>query len=78
MDKTFNSILSITIVPQAVALISEKEGINEIDAMETFYQSKVYALLSDEETKVWHYSPLTIYGMWKTENATGKVIFPEE
>ena len=35
-------------------------------------------LLSKEETKMWHYSPMTIYMMWKHEKETGKVVFPEE
>lgn len=43
-----------------------------------FYQSETYALLEKEETKIWHYSPLTIYHIWKTERKTGKIELPEE
>lgn len=78
MDEKFNSILSITIIPQTVALIAEKEQIDEMKAMDEFYQSKVYAELSEEETKMWHYSPLTIYTMWKHEKETGEILYPEE
>ena len=78
MDEKFNSILSITIIPQTVALIAEKEKIDEMKAMDEFYQSKVYAKLSEEETKMWHYSPLTIYMMWKHEKETGEILYPEE
>lgn len=78
MDEKFNSILSITIIPQTVALIAEKEKIDEMKAMDEFYQSKVYAKLSEEETKMWHYSPLTIYTMWKHEKETGEILYPEE
>lgn len=77
MDQKFNSILSISLIPQIVSLIAEKENIDEILAINKFYQSKVYEVLSIEETKVWHYSPLTIYMMWKQENETGEIIFPE-
>lgn len=78
MDEKFNSILSIAIIPQTVALIAEKEKIDEMKAMDEFYQSDVYAKLSEEETKMWHYSPLTIYTMWKHEKETGEILYPEE
>lgn len=78
MDGKFNSILSIAIIPQTVALIAEKEKIDEMKAMDEFYQSDVYAKLSEEETKIWHYSPLTIYTMWKHEKETGEILYPEE
>ncbi len=78
MDEKFNTVLSIALIPQTVALIAEKEGLDDITAMNEFYQSKVYDLLSKEETKMWHYSPMTVYMMWKHEKETGKVIFPEE
>ena len=78
IDKKFNSLLSIAIIPQTISIIAEKEGVDEIKAMNEFYQSKVYSLLSDEETKMWHYSPMTVYTMWKHEKETGEVVFPQE
>lgn len=78
MDEKFNTILSIVLIPQIVSLIVDKEELDDITAMNEFYKSQVYDLLSKEETKMWHYSPLTIYMMWKDEKETGKVIFPEE
>ena len=78
MDKKFDSILSIALIPQTVALIVEKDGVNDITAINEFYQSKIYDLLSKEETKMWHYSPMTVYMMWKHEKETGEIVFPEE
>ncbi len=78
MDEKFNSILSITLIPQTVALIAEKEGLDDITAVNEFYQSEVYDLLSNEETKMWHYSPMTVYMMWKHEKESGEIAFPEE
>ncbi len=78
MDEKFNSILSIALIPQTVALIAEKCGLDDITAINEFYQSKVYDLLSNEETKMWHYSPMTVYMIWKHEKETGEVVFPEE
>ena len=78
MDEKFNSILSIALIPQIVDLIVEREKFDDILALNEFYQSKVYELLSNEETKLWHYSPLTIYMMWKQEKETSEIIFPED
>ncbi len=78
MDEKFNSVLSIALIPQTVALIVERDGLDDISAINEFYQSKVYDLLSKEETKMWHYSPLTVYMMYKHEKETGEVVFPEE
>lgn len=78
MDEKFNSILSIALIPKTIDLIVENLGRDDITAINEFYQSKVYDLLSKEETKMWHYSPMTIYMMWKHERETGEIIFPEE
>lgn len=78
MDEKFNAVLSIALIPQTVALIAEKHGLDDITAMNEFYQSKVYDILSEEGTKLWHYSPLTVYMMWKHEKETGEILFPED
>lgn len=77
-DKKFHALLSAILIPQIVDLIAEKESVDDITAVNVFYQSEIYALLEKEETKVWHYSPLTIYNIWKTEKETGKIELPEE
>ena len=78
MEEKFNTILSIALIPQIIALIVEKDDLDDISAIREFYKSQVYELLSKEETKLWHYSPLTIYTMYKTEKETGEIVFPEE
>lgn len=78
VNDKFNSILSIALIPHTVALIADKENLDEIAAINEFYQSKVYELLSKEETKMWHYSPQALYMMWKHEKETGEILFPEE
>ena len=77
MDEKFNTILSIVLIPQIIDIIVNKDQIDEISAINDFYQSKTYEYLSKEETKMWHYSPMTIYLVWKHEKETGKIIFPE-
>lgn len=78
MDEKFQAILGVAVVPATVALIVEKEGMDEVSAIRAFYGSKTYESLADEATKVWHFSPLTLYWMWKGEQETGQVLFPEE
>ena len=38
----------------------------------------VYALLEQEETKLWHFSPLTLFNMFDEEQKTGRFTLPEE
>lgn len=78
MDEKFNAILSVALIPQVLDLIVNKENIGENDAIIKFYTSKTYELLSNESTKLWHYSPLTIYLIWKSEQNNGEISFPEE
>ena len=77
MDEKFSAILSVALLPQIISILAEKEGKSEIEATEIFYRSETYKYLSEEETKVWHYSPLTIYRIWKSEEQTGSPVFPE-
>ncbi len=78
MDEKFQSILSVALIPQIVALIAVREKMGEDEAMEAFYRSETYELLSREETKLWHYSPLTLCRIWEQERQTGALVFPEE
>ena len=50
-----------------------------IDAkFSTILRTAIVPQVIDEETKMWHFSPLTIFNIWKEEKETGKVVFPEE
>ncbi|MBR2300889.1 MAG: hypothetical protein IKA41_02940 [Bacteroidaceae bacterium] len=74
--KKFEGLL-ILIVPQVVGLIVKNCGLDEMTATTLFYKSRVYALLEQEETKMWHYSPLTLFNMYNEERETGNIMFPE-
>lgn len=69
--------LLILIVPQVVALIVQNTDLNELAASQAFYESEVYALLEQEDTKLWQLSPQTLFHMYEEETATGKITFPE-
>ena len=73
----FSALLSV-IVPPVVELIAERKGIPETAATESFYRSTVYARLSDETSKLWHYSAETLYTMYDVEVSGREIEFPEE
>ena len=73
----FSAILSV-IVPPVVELISKRMGLPEPKAAEAFYRSKVYAKLSDETSKLWHYSAETLFAMYGDEIAGREIEYPEE
>lgn len=76
-ENQFNSLLAL-IVPQIVAKIVENSNISDIDAINKFYSSRLYSELADEESKLWHYSPLLLYTMYQDELLTGTYYYPEE
>ena len=78
MDKKKFESMLILIVPAVVKLIVENKNLDEIEASDVFYQSKVYEKLEQEDTKLWHLSPLTLYNMFEEEQKTGEITFPEE
>lgn len=76
-QKKFEAVLKL-LIPQVIHLITEKKNIDEVTASRDFYNSKVYELLENEKTKLWHFSPLTLFNMYEDETKIGDVIFPEE
>lgn len=77
MDQKFEAIL-ILLVPQIIQLIIENYEIDEVTASRKFYESEVYSLLEQEESKLWHFSPLTLFNMYEEERKTGSFVIPEE
>ena len=76
-DKKFEAILTL-LVPQVIQLICENDSVDEVTAAREFYESKVYSLLEQEDTKLWHFSPLTLFNMYDEEKKTGNFEIPEE
>ena len=58
--KKFHTFIYL-ITKRVVSLIVEKEHFSEIEAIHSFYQSEVYDLLAQEETKYWWLSPEVLY-----------------
>lgn len=76
-NKKFESML-ILIVPEVVRLIVKNYKLSEIEASEKFYNSELYEKLEQEETKLWHLSPVMLFNMFDEEQKTGTITYPEE
>ncbi len=66
------------LVPQVIHLITENSSYDEITAATEFYGSDSYALLEQEDTKLWNFSPLTLFHMFSEEKKMGRFEIPEE
>lgn len=76
-DKKFEAVL-ILIIPQIVQLLCTEFSLDEMTATKNFYESEVYELLEQEDTKLWHLSPLSLFHMYKEELENGQFTLPEE
>ena len=56
----------------------ENRNLTNIEATELLYNSSLYAMLENEESKLWHLSPLTLYELLEEELETGHINYPEE
>ena len=77
MDKAKFGAMLMLIVPQVIQLMIQHYGYDEVTASRQFYVSQVYALLEQEETKLWQLSPLMLFYMYDEEIKTGTITFPE-
>ena len=75
-QKKFEAML-ILIVPKVIGLIVRESGLDEVSAARAFYESRVYSLLEQEDTKLWQLSPLTLFNMYDEEQKTGDFTVPE-
>ena len=67
-EEKFSAVIGL-IVPEVIHLITENYPYDEVNAAQEFYRTQVYALLEQEETKLWHFSPLTLFNMFDEEMA---------
>ena len=78
MEKQRFSSMLFLLVPQIIQLMIDDSKIDEEKATELLYASELYAKLEDEETKLWHLSANALYEMFKEEQKTGSITYPEE
>ena len=53
------------------------KNISENAAITKLFNSELYAILEQEDTKVWHYSTHMLYSLLEQEEKTGKIEFPD-
>lgn len=59
-----------------VGMIAKKKNISENDAITKLYNSKLYATLEQEDTKVWQYSTDMLYLLLSRKKKREKSNFP--
>jgi hypothetical protein len=65
------------IIQELIANIASKYNLNEIAAAEQLYNSKLYAQLEVEGTKIWHLSIPALMSLFINEHTTGKLNLEE-
>ena len=76
-QENLNVVLTF-ITPGIIQLLMNNRDITAEAASMLLYNSKLYRLLEDEETKLWHLSYPALYDMLEKELTTGVISFPEE
>ena len=61
-----------------VEMLSQMMSIPKIIALDLFYNSDFYRLYEQENTKLWHFSNVTLAGLLRQEVMTGHIEFPVE
>jgi hypothetical protein len=76
-QENLNVILPF-ITPGIIQLLMDKRQMTAEMASILLYNSRLYKLLEDEKTKLWHLSYPILYDMLEEELTTGDITFPEE
>ena len=77
MDKAKFEALLPLIVSSLMTKIIERMKISQEEAFIRLYGSRLYFLLDDEKTKVWHYSAEKLFQLFNEEITTGNMELPE-
>lgn len=48
-------------VSQLAMLYAKQSGASAVDAILTIYKSNTYKMLSNEQTKMWHWGPVALF-----------------
>jgi hypothetical protein len=70
-------LLGTCIVPGILDSLNIPQG-KQVESIDTFYQSKLYELLSDPATGMWHLSPCLLADLYQEEQQRGYFDMPEE
>jgi hypothetical protein len=77
MDKNeFEPFIELKI-HDIVSLTMDRENLKFEEALQYLYESKLYAALIDESTKLWHLSAVKLFDMLTYEKQTHELIYPD-
>ena len=77
MNKEIFEALLPSAVTDIIQKIIDKKNIVQDEAISLFYNSRLYALLEDEQTKIWHCSTDKLLELFDEEMNTGNFELPE-
>ena len=78
MDNKNISPVIAMIIPGIIRLLIDNRKLNLEDASKLVYNSLLYKLIEDEETKLWRLGYPVLYDLLEEELGTGCITFPEE
>jgi len=76
-EKSFNSFMALHTHPIIDSFASLRD-ISKREALDLFYNSKLYKLYEREDTKLWHFSTITLRDLLNQEITSGQIEFPVE
>ena len=77
MNKEKFAVLLPIFITDLIKKSIEQKNILQDEAISLLYNSKLYDLLNDEESKVWHYSTDKLFQLFEEELNTGNITLPE-
>ena len=77
MDKSISPIIAM-ITPGILDLLMQSRKIELEEAASLLYNSELYTMLEDEDTKVWRLGYPLLHILLEEELATGSITWPEE
>jgi len=75
-EEKFTALLPVFITDLLKKIIEQKK-VSQDEAISLLYNSGLYMHLSDEQTKVWHYSAEKLFQLFEDEINFGKFELPE-
>lgn len=60
-----------TLDTQVAMLIAEDQNVSQLDGLRAFLTSETHSMLADNDLRMWYFSPLALFDMWKCETTTG-------
>jgi hypothetical protein len=70
--------MMITLVPGIVSSYRTETGATWEAAVHDLYTSKLYGAIEDQNTALWHLSPVLLADLLREERNKGNVLLPEE